>query len=316
MKTKFICSIGLLLAAPILILLSCKKQITAESLNGIYIVPLTNNSASENKTLLYSTTPVKFALGTAISSPATTDLEVTIAVDNSMINAYNAAQNTKYATMPDGSYALEATELTILKDGIASNETKLVIKSDLLTPDVSYLLPIKVVSVSNSSITLNSAIGTKYFIIRTPTPVIGNLSDGKISSMSKGFNPQRGNDGNPDGDWSKGSVCETGAGNEEFWQVDLGAISPRIDDVKIWNRTDCCDDRTAKFYVFISNEPFNGTTVAAALAQPGVYKYYNDGKAGAPTTITPGVSGRYIRLQNTTTASLTLAELRATGIKP
>jgi hypothetical protein len=243
-------------------------------------------------------------------------VDVTIAVDNSKVDTYNSEQKTKYAVMPEGSYSLEATSLKIRKDSIASNKTNLIVKSEMLTPDVSYLLPVTVESVSTNSITLNSAIGTKYYIIRSPTPVIGNLSDGKVSSMSKGNNPQRGNDGNTNGNWTAGSVCETGAGNEEFWQVDLGAVSPRIDEVKIWNRTDCCDDRTAKFYVFVSNVPFTGVTVASTLAQPGVYKYYHDGKAGAPTIVLPNVSGRYIRLQNTTTASLTLAELTAIGIKP
>lgn len=313
-------SMGILIVFSILIFLSCKKQATSEKLNGVYIVPLSGSSATENLTVLsYVTTPFKFPVAAAIPRPVAAAVDVTIAVDNSLIAAYNTAQKTTYAVMPAGSYTLDATNLTIPKDGIASNQTNLAIKANMLTTDVSYLLPVKVASVSSSSITLNAAIATKYFIVRAPTPIIGNLSDGKTSywkNPSASFNAGRGNDGNTNGDWTAGSVCESGAGTEQYWEVDLGAISPRIDNVKIWNRTDCCDDRTIKFYVFISNVPFTGTTVASSLAQPGVYSYYNDGKAGRPTEILPNVSGRYIRLQNTGSTSLTLAELTAIGIKP
>jgi hypothetical protein len=319
MKTKVMLFMGILIVSSISIFLSCKKQITTEKLNGVYIVPLSGTSTTENQTLLsFVTTPYKFPVAAAISTPTATSVDVTLTIDNNMVAAYNSAQKTTYAVLPEGSYSLEATKVTIPIDSIASNQTNLVIKANLLATDVSYLVPVKVASVSSSSIVLNSAIATKYYIIRAPTPVIGNLSNGKTASMSKGnqATASRGNDNNTDGNFTNQSVCETGAGNEEFWQVDLGAISPRIDDIKIWNRTDCCDDRTAKFYVFISNVPFSGVSVASSLAQPGVYAYYNDGKAGRPTTILPAVSGRYIRLQNTGTASLTLAELTATGIKP
>lgn len=311
--------ISIFILSSIIIFLSCKKETSDQSQNGIYLAPVSSSSVTDNLTLLFATTPYKFPLSAAILSPASTNVEVTIAVDNDMVATYNTAQKTNYLVMPAGSYSLEATNLTIPEDGIASNQTNIVIKSNLLTADVSYLLPVKVASVSSGDITLNSAFATKYYIVRSPTPVIANLSDGKTSywkNPSASFNASRGNDGNTNGDWTAGSVCESGAGAEQYWEVDLGAVSPRIDEVRIWNRTDCCDDRTAKFYVFISNVPFTGVTVEASLAQPGVYKYYNDGKAGRPTTILPAVSGRYIRLQNTTTASLTLAELTAIGIKP
>lgn len=312
--------LGVLTVSSILIFLSCKKQNTSEKLNGVYIVPLSGSSATENLTVLsYVTTPYKFPVAAAIPTPVATDVNVTLTVDNNMIAAYNSAQKTNYAVMPAGSYSLDETSLTIPKDGIASNQTNLAIKANMLTTDVSYLLPVKVATVSSSSVTLNSAIATKYFIVRAPTPVVGNLSDGKTSywkNPSTSFNAGRGNDGNTNGDWTAGSVCESGGGAEQYWEVDLGAISPRIDNVKVWNRTDCCDDRTIKFYVFISNVPFTGTSVASSLAQQGVYNYYNDGKAGRPTEILPNVSGRYIRLQNTGSTSLTLAELTAIGIKP
>ncbi len=319
MKSKIMLSLSMVIASSILIFFSCKKTTTSESLNGIYIVPLSGTSVSEIKTLLsFEKIPYKFPVAAAITTPVAADVNVTIAVDNNMVSAFNAAQKTTYAVMPAGSYAIETTNLTIAKGGIASSQTNVVVNATMLTTDVTYLLPVKVASVSSSDITLNSAIATKYYIVRAPTPVIGNLSDGKPASKNgpSGSPAARGNDGNTDGNWNNSSVCETGAVSEGYWQVDLGAISPRIDKIDIWNRTDCCNDRTINFYVFISNVPFAGTTVAASLAQPGVTALYNPGQAAYPTTVLPAVSGRYIRVQNTGSTSLTLAEVTATGIKP
>lgn len=291
-----------------------------EGNNGIFITP-SGKEATESKVLLsFAPDAYKFPIAVAIVAPVATNTDVTIALDNNQVAAYNTAHKTNYSIMPEGSYILEATSLTIPKDGIASQQTNLVIKAGMLLLDTDYLLPVKVTSVSAIDIILNPAMATKYYIFRAPTPNIGNLSDKKTSywkNPSTSFNAQRGNDGNINGDWGGGSVCESGPAAEQYWEVDLGAVSPRIDDVKIWNRTDCCDDRTINFYVFISDAPFKGTSVAELLAQPGVVKsFYTPGKAGRPTQILPNVSGRYIRLQNTGGQSLTLAEFTAIGIKP
>ncbi|MEC5164487.1 hypothetical protein RCH18_000203 [Flavobacterium sp. PL11] len=285
--------------------------------NGIFIVPA-GKTAIESNVLLSFNPDYKFPLAVAIVSPAAVSSNATIALDNSLITGFNTRNNTSYSVMPEGSCSLETANLTIPKDGKASQQTNLIINPRILALDTDYLLPIKVASVSTTDITLNDALATKYYIFRVPTPVRGNLSNGKPASKNgpSGSPAARGNDGNTNGDWAANSVCETGAIAEGYWQVDLGAVSPLIDDVKIWNRTDCCDDRTVNFYVFISNVPFKGTSVAESLAQQGVKSFYTPGKAGRPTQILTAVSGRYIRVQNTGFTSLTLAEFTATGIKP
>ncbi|TXD45798.1 BT_3987 domain-containing protein [Polaribacter sp. IC073] len=303
------------------LLMGCNENddINNESNSGIFIVP-SGKEVTESKVLLsFASEAYKFPVAVAVTTPVIKNVDVTIALDNSLVTAYNIAHNTNFSIMPEGSYLLEATSLTIPKDSVASQQSDLVIKAGMLGLDTDYLLPIKVESISVSDIILNPVMATKYYIFRAPTPNIGDLSTGKKSyfkSQEDWRSPQRGNDGNTSGEWGDGSVCESGGGAEQYWQVDLGAISPRINDVKIWNRTDCCDDRTINFYVFISEVPFTGTSVAESLAQPGVKAFYTDGKAGRPTQIDSNVAGRYIRLQNTGNQNLTLAELTAVGIKP
>ena len=149
--------------------------------NAIFIVP-SGKVATESKVLLsFVTTPYKFPVAVAVIAPVAANADVTIALDNSLVAAYNTAHNTTYSIMPEGSYSLEATSLTIPMDGIASQQTNLVIKAGMLKLDTDYLLPVKVASVSASDITLDPAMATKYYIFRAPTPNKGVLSVGKPS---------------------------------------------------------------------------------------------------------------------------------------
>lgn len=303
-----------------LVVLSCKKDNnSAKNQNAVFLAPVANGSIVAMKTLLFSTTPYKFEFSAALLNATNVDVKVNVAIDSSMVAYFNSMENKNYRVLPAGSYSLDSSTMTITANSKASASNHVSVNTSLLQFDKQYLLPIKVSSVSSAQIANNQALSAKYFVIAVPTPVIGNLSDKKKSywkDPNNSWNPQRGNDGNTDGNWANGSVCESGSGTEQYWEVDLGAISPRIDTIRVWNRTDCCWDRTTNFYVFVSDVPFSGTTVAASLAQAGVHNFYTPGNAGRPTTILPGVSGRYIRLQNTGGTSLTLAELTAIGIKP
>jgi RHS repeat-associated protein len=86
-----------------------------------------------------------------------------------------------------------------------------------------------------------------------------------------------------------------------------------INSVKVWNRADCCTSTTRAFYVLVSDAPFASTNLSATLAQAGVSHYYVAGAAGAPTTLTVGRTGRYVRVQLAGTNYLTLSEVEVLG---
>jgi hypothetical protein len=61
------------------------------------------------------------------------------------------------------------------------------------------------------------------------------------------------NDGNTDGNWSNGSVTHTHHAGTSWWRVEL----PKkyvISNIKVYNRTDCCQQRIKDFLVYIYNE--------------------------------------------------------------
>lgn len=118
-------------------------------------------------------------------------------------------------------------------------------------------------------------------------------------------------DGNTDGNWGSESVTHTAEpSSQAWWQVDLGK-SYAIDQIAIWNRTDCCADRLSNYWVLVSDAPITGDSLEAARTAPGVTAIHQPGQAGRPTTLDlNGLTGRYVRVQlESPTNPLSLAEV-------
>ncbi|MDT5014136.1 MAG: hypothetical protein QOD39_296, partial [Mycobacterium sp.] len=118
-------------------------------------------------------------------------------------------------------------------------------------------------------------------------------------------------DGSTNANYFNGSVTHTNGEVQPWWQAELGA-STGIDHIDIWNRTDCCSERLADFYLFVSDAPFTSTSLSATLAQPGVTAYYRPGVAGPVSTVRVNRNGRYVRVQlaGTSAGILSLAEVQ------
>ncbi len=150
--------------------------------------------------------------------------------------------------------------------------------------------------------------------VPTDTPAGGgdDIAFGKaVTQSSTGFGgvPERAADGNTDGNWADGSVTHTLLDTNPWWQVDLGAVEP-VGTIDIWPRTDCCGDRLAAFWVFVSQEPFTSGDLNTTLGQPGVLSYFHEAAAGMPTTIDVYDLGRYVRVQLSSTDYLSLTEVQ------
>jgi F5/8 type C domain len=149
-----------------------------------------------------------------------------------------------------------------------------------------------------------------------------NLSLGKPATQSSTYTaaPPGGParlavDGNTNASYYGNSVSHTNYDYQAWWQVDLGT-SYTLDQVNIWNRTDCCSDRLSNFYVLVSDDPFTSTDLATTLNQPGVLSFYVAGIAGSPSAIPIVRSGRYVRVQLAGTNYLGLAEVQVMGHLP
>lgn len=121
-------------------------------------------------------------------------------------------------------------------------------------------------------------------------------------------------DGNTDGNFGSTSTTHTALESEASWTVDMGEVVD-ITSINIYNRTDCCSNRLQNYHVFVSDNPFTGTSVAESQSQLGVTEFFEATEAGSPTTITPGsaLTGRYVRVQLAGTNPLSLAEVEVLG---
>jgi streptogramin lyase len=120
-------------------------------------------------------------------------------------------------------------------------------------------------------------------------------------------------DGDIDGSYADGSVAHTFDVNKPWWQVDLGAVHP-LQDVEIWNRTDCCGSRLQNFDVFVSDTAFTSNDPAVIAATPGVLTIHQVAPPGRRFAAAINRTGRYVRVQLLgTTEPLQLAEVVVIG---
>jgi len=119
-------------------------------------------------------------------------------------------------------------------------------------------------------------------------------------------------DGDLTGSDASGSLSHTGQDLNAWWQIDLGRVQ-KIDTIRVWNRTDCCDERLKDFHVLVSESPFVSEDLEATLLQPGVTNFYFPDSAAQQTDISAGVNGRYVRVQLAGENFLHLAEVQIFG---
>ena len=117
-------------------------------------------------------------------------------------------------------------------------------------------------------------------------------------SSEGGGEASRAVDGNTSGRFADGSVTHTANEAGAWLEVDLGTSQP-IGSVRVWNRTEL-SHRLSPFHLIISDEP--SASPAAAMDKtshsPSVWQTQVSLPAMPAYTITtPGVTGRYVRVQ-------------------
>lgn len=126
-----------------------------------------------------------------------------------------------------------------------------------------------------------------------------NLALNKTATQSGGntASAQLAVDGKTNGDFTQGSVSHTPQDKNAWLDIDLGKAE-RMDSIKIWNRTDCCSERLHDYWVFVSDVPFLKTDTVAKL-RVRTQTWGEMGYSATPvyTMNTPGVTGRYVRVQ-------------------
>jgi hypothetical protein len=247
-----------------------------------------------------------------------TGLEVPPAADRGEpFTATVTAENIGDSPSPSGTVAIEAPDgWTVEPRSIAVGR---------LEPDEPSTFEFRLTAPAGATpgryaLTARSTFGAISYAAVSDSIRVGleNVAVGKAAtqkSLGWGGTPDRAVDGNIDGAYSNDSVTHTAEDGsaEPWWQVDLGADVP-INEIAVWNRTDCCSERLSDYYVLVSDQPFTSDSLSETLARPGVTAFHEQETAGRPSSFPASVTGRYVRVQLKGNAPLSLAEVEVLAV--
>lgn len=98
---------------------------------------------------------LELKVNVAGSKPAQSDITVKIALDNSLLTAYNEeVEGAEYVALPSDQYALSTTEVTI-KKGERQAIVPINLKPNLFTFDHDYAIGVKIISASSGQVSGN-----------------------------------------------------------------------------------------------------------------------------------------------------------------
>jgi len=154
-----------------------------------------------------------------------------------------------------------------------------------------------------------------YGIFNLQITSLSNLAYGLTATESSIYNGKgpsatvasRAVDGDTNGNWNDGSVSGTNNDSKAWWQVDLGS-SKLIQQINIFNRTDCCMDRLTNYSV----------TIFDNLKEKPTYQQEFHSYPKSKSIIDLGIQrvrGRYVKIQLLDSNFLSLAEVQVLGFE-
>ncbi|CAB5498963.1 discoidin domain-containing protein [Bathymodiolus thermophilus thioautotrophic gill symbiont] len=163
-------------------------------------------------------------------------------------------------------------------------------------------------SIDDERSTIASSQATPgYGIFDLTITLLGNLAFNKNTVQSSTYNDSpssRAVDGNTDGIESNKSVSHTKKQKGAWWMVNLGGTK-FIEQIRIFNRTDCCKNRLSNYRVSISDN-------SNFVVYQQDFKFYPNPKQIIDLGI-QHVKGRYVKIQLLDTNFLSLAEVQVIG---
>lgn len=144
------------------IMAACTNPV--EPYDAIY---MTDAQTSPDKSITIDVTPDGTSITVSSSVNATEDIQVEIAVDTTLLEAYNAKYEKNYLAAPDGSYTLSSTNATIQAGHNMSDAVELTINSIADFKEGStYCLPVTIRSTSAMKVLEPSR--TLFVVLKTP----------------------------------------------------------------------------------------------------------------------------------------------------
>ncbi|WP_434362380.1 glycoside hydrolase N-terminal domain-containing protein [Parasalinivibrio latis] len=137
-----------------------------------------------------------------------------------------------------------------------------------------------------------------------------NSAEGKRTNQSStafGGDAFSAVDGNTSGVYQEHSITHTSFEANPWWTVDLGQTET-INKVRVWNRTDCCNNRLGAFYILTSNQPLDAVTLSQATSSTTI-NVYGVNSIDTLTQLSLSGSFRYLKILKDSSSYLSLGEV-------
>jgi hypothetical protein len=146
-----------------MMLSSCKEAVKYE--NMVYI---TGTESSDTRTLVVDGLPSEVAFSVTLADIVDKAVEVNIAADPTLVEAYNRKYHKNYKPLPAGSFNLSASTLRIEPENLRSNAVKLMIVDDSQFEEgSSYLVPVSITAVKGGVSVLEASKTIYFSVIKT-----------------------------------------------------------------------------------------------------------------------------------------------------
>ncbi len=140
---------------------------------------------------------------------------------------------------------------------------------------------------------------------RVVTPNSVNLAFGRPAQQSSTYGSSVAKlavDGNSDGDFANGSVSHTLSTPNPWLTIDLESIFS-VGEVKVFNRTDCCQDRLSQYWVVASEHPVSvEDPFVPFLGSGSLQRRWVESTTLSSTVDFAGFPARFIHIQRDTSA--------------
>lgn len=191
---------------------------------------------------------------------------------NFTLSVLDSGNNTVFSQIVPGSVG---SSQTFALPNVVGKTVKVQLNG--LNTDGNGVLSLREVVVLGAADVANSSNLARLYGTATQQSTLNN---GAIPAAHKAI------DGNTDGNFGSASTTHTAGGSSPFLEVDLNSTF-HIDNIRLFNRTDCCGDRLSNYdlQIFDANHNLVSTIVNNGGVGPGFH------------AVAPGVQGRYVRVQ-------------------
>lgn len=139
-----------------------------DSMNRVYIKPYTGNDFLIVHTPVMSTSSFDLKIPAYVTRGHSEAIKATLAIDNSLIDAYNTANGTNYEALPEQALVIENQTVTIPAGSYYSADSlHLAINEEFvsqLRSETGYLIPVKLVSAEGGNAAVSTNMGNSYLV--------------------------------------------------------------------------------------------------------------------------------------------------------